>query len=485
MDSILKVVDLNVSVSSQGIEKTILSEVNFELNKGDLLALIGPSGAGKTFIMRSLLRLYEGIDGIKVSGEVVYSFDENIDVLSCSDEKLNWLRKHKIGLVFQNSTQVLNPSIKVFKQLKEGISEIEFESKIEEICSTVGLKKEDIINKYPHEFSGGQFQRLLIAMALVKEPDILLIDEPTSSLNERLKIEILEVIKKLNKEKGITILLISHDLDLVASYFEKGLFVNNGIVDYSRDLNKIKKEPFFIDDFTNMANLNVTSLDREPLLELKNISKSYSNVGEKKVVLNQFNLEIAKSEIVGLIGDSGSGKSTVAKIIKGLTPIDKGSVYWEEKDMSTMSLAFKKEFIKNVQIIFQDPLSVLSPHLTGYEVLEEMMTIHSVTMPRKELNEFLKSFKLSIDTVARIPSKLSGGQRQRLLIARAFICSPKLLICDEILSSIDLQTKNEIIGLLVDKAIEKNMSILFISHDMKTIQKIQNLVDMRVINLSS
>jgi peptide/nickel transport system ATP-binding protein len=359
--------------------------------------------------------------------------------------------------------------------------------------------------KYPHQLSGGERQRVMIAMAMIMQPELLIADEPTTALDQRVADDILSLIQDLQMEKQISLLFISHDIDVVKRIsndimvIHKGREVESGKTSevllspqmaYTKGLLAARppknKKPYrlsTIDDFMdNKGRRKSEKLQTSigsVILEVKNLEKYYS----KKLILNNISLELREGETLGLVGPSGSGKSTLGKCIVNLEPVSGGEIKYRGRRIEKMNSIEKKRLAKEIQYIFQDPFSSLSPKMTIEEILYEPMEAHGLHKNKserhKKITELLSSVGIENDSRRKYPHQFSGGQRQRIGIARALALGPKVLICDESVAALDLSVQAKVLNLLNDLKEKYGFSYIFISHD----ERVVNYMSNRIITL--
>ena len=480
----LEIIDFSLHIASQQNKAVILENIDFELKKDECVALVGVSGAGKSMLLKSILKLYENIHGTQTSGEIlIKNGNVSINILDTSDEEIEKQRKNNIALIFQQSSKVLNPVYNIRQQLDwYNIDNCD----LHKLLSEVGFSDtERILNKYPHELSGGQIQRILIALALITNPFLLLVDEPTSNLDESLKIRILDLLFKIQKERQISMLIVSHNLNLIEKYCEKIVVIDQGKISAKGSIKELKKlqNPQIQKLFGNGINFNAELIEesaaQESILNIKNLSFKYGK--KEDLVLQDFNLILLKNEILGLVGDSGSGKSTLAKLISGLYDSSSGEILFDGIDIKKMSNNQFENFRRGVQLIFQDPLNSLPPHRTVKSLMKEMIKIHKAELNPTMLSEYISNFGLGAEVLNKTPRQLSGGQRQRVFIARALIAKPQLLICDEIFSSLDQFNQANLINLILSLKEKFKFSIIFISHNKSLTERISH----KIIQLDS
>jgi peptide/nickel transport system ATP-binding protein len=406
----------------------------------------------------------------------------------------------------------LNPTMRVGEQIMEGamtsLRLTKPQAKKEAIMwiDKVKIKNaETAFLKYPHQLSGGERQRVMIAMAMIMQPELLIADEPTTALDQRVADDILSLIQDLQMEKQISLLFISHDIDVVKRIsndimvIHKGREVESGKTSevllspqmaYTKGLLAARppknKKPYrlsTIDDFMdNKGRRKSEKLQTSigsVILEVKNLEKYYS----KKLILNNISLELREGETLGLVGPSGSGKSTLGKCIVNLEPVSGGEIKYRGRRIEKMNSIEKKRLAKEIQYIFQDPFSSLSPKMTIEEILYEPMEAHGLHKNKserhKKITELLSSVGIENDSRRKYPHQFSGGQRQRIGIARALALGPKVLICDESVAALDLSVQAKVLNLLNDLKEKYGFSYIFISHD----ERVVNYMSNRIITL--
>ena len=465
-NTILDIQSFNLSIQTNEESILILKDITFNISEGEFVGLFGPSGSGKSMLLKSIIKLHELIPNAKTNGSIVYQVNQ--DVCSLHDESLASIRKNEIAYVFQTGQNILNPSMTISQQLMESCSmehtKADKLSSIKKQLEFLGFTNiEHIQSAYPHELSGGQIQRVLLAVAILREVKVLLIDEPTSALDSELKREIIEIIKKVNLELGVAVLLVSHNLELVEDYCDRVLFIKNGEL--------VESDPF---KWAEVKNEKRIVDESQILFEVKDLSKSFKGASlfrnkSDHQVFNDFSTTIDKNDIIGIAGPSGSGKSTLAKILCALDLDYKGSVLFNGQELNRMTRSETLEFRKKVQIIFQDPLSSLSPHLTIKALFEEVLSQFDIKLDDWEA--YFEEFGLGLDILSKLPSQLSGGQRQRFYIAKTLLINPWVLICDEITSSLDIDVRAQILNLLFKIHQERGLTLIFVSHDEKLLDQ--------------
>ncbi len=438
----------NLSISFQKNE--VLRDFSLQLLAKKITALVGQSGSGKSLTALAIL----GLAGdAKISGEINF---EGKNLLKISAAEFTKIRGKEIGIIFQDPNASLNPLHKIGAQIAEAItihqpkiSKKNLQKRIEELLRMVELEPAIArLSDYPHQFSGGQKQRLMMAIALANDPKILIADEPTTALDLKTQDEILKLLLRLKNELGIAILLISHNLRVVKKIADEVVKIGE---------NKILKA---------LPSLKKSDLAAEKeVLSVKNLSISY----KKNQVISDLNFSLKLGENLGIVGASGSGKSSLALALCNLTKSSGESVFFGNKTWKKD----EKFLRKNVQIVFQDPFASLNPRMLAKEIILEGLAIHHQKDENK-LDELMQKLHLDLDLKSRYPHQLSGGQRQRVAIARALILNPQILILDEPTSALDFATQQEVLNLLFEIQARQKISYIIISHDLDVVEQIAN-----------
>ena len=500
--NLLDVKDLTVSFSG----KPVVHGINFSINAGERVALVGESGSGKTVTALSLLRL---VMNAELSGSAVFAADGSLDLLKIPEQQLRGIRGQDIAMIFQEPMTALNPLFTVGDQIAE-ILELKRPlnteladvlpayAAVKLIASTGIADPERCAKSYPHQLSGGQRQRAMIAMALACQPKLLLADEPTTALDVSLRLQILELLADLQKQNGMAVLLITHDLNLVRKFadriivMENGQIVEQGAVEavfanpqhaYTRKLMDSKP----VRDVVEVGEIS----SKNSAMQATNLRASYPTPipgfkgwfkkGEF-VAVKGASFDIPPGQTLGVIGESGSGKSTLALAALGLLPFS-GDLQVSSQNWG-QSKTHDKALRKHVQVVFQDPFSSLSPRMTVGELVGEGLLVHA-----PELNAELRQTKVLAalaevgltesqfaGLLNRYPHEFSGGQRQRLAIARALIVEPQLLVLDEPTSALDVTIQKQVLQLLQRLQRERGLSYLLITHDVDVIRAMAHSV---------
>ena len=507
----------NLSVNYQMRKETVYAakNINIEVNKGEILGLVGESGSGKSTVGNAIINLID--EPGKVSSGSILLGEINIHE---DPKNIVKYRGKKIGLIFQDPQTSLNPILTIGEQLIETIQTHLALTKEEAKERSISLLKEVGIkdaakrfDDYPHQFSGGMRQRVVISLALCCEPELLIADEPTTALDVSIQSQILDLIKKLTKERNLAVILITHDMGVIAETANRVAVMKNGDVveigitkeiltnpkkTYTKSLvssvpptNKkisrfviIEKENN-IDNKNNLKILNrwtKKEIIEQNLVQVKNLSKSFDDnfftESSKNSVMavNDVSFNIREGESFGLVGESGSGKSTIAKMIVNLFKPSVGEIFFDNVCVTKIKQNSEMmKFRKQIQMIFQDPYSSLNGRLKVRDIVSEPIKLHNPLISKNDLDSYvfdlLESVELTQNSADRYPHEFSGGQRQRISIARSLATQPRLLVCDEPTSALDVSIQAQILNLLKDLQEQLNLTILFISHDLPVVRQ--------------
>ncbi|CAH6835363.1 Uncharacterized ABC transporter ATP-binding protein YejF [Vibrio chagasii] len=493
--ALLKVNNLSVSFKTNDGIVDAVKKVNFTLKSSETLAIVGESGSGKSVSSNALMRLLPDNAIIDPQSQIEF---EGESVLEKSEREMQSIRGDRIGMIFQEPMTSLNPYLRVGIQVAEAImchrkvSKSQAKQRVIELFNLVHLPMpEKSYTKYPHEFSGGQLQRIMIAMALINEPDILIADEPTTALDVTVQAEVLSLIKEIQGKMGMAILFITHDLGVVKHFADrvlvmcKGELVEEGMTqslfdnpkhDYTRML--INSIPKGAKDPVSAAAPELLSAEdiRVKFLVKPHFIKSKNQYFE---AVKGISLNLKQGETLGIVGESGSGKSTLGRALIGLLP-SSGRIVYKGQDVSLLNDKQRHNLKKDVQMVFQDPYGSLSPRMTVGEIITEGLTVHQPHLSKQERLErarkALIEVRLEPNSINRYPHEFSGGQRQRIAIARALILEPSFILLDEPTSALDRSVQLTVIDLLKDIQTKHNIGFLFISHDLSVVKALSDRV---------
>ena len=509
----------NFSISFLQNKKSIevIHDISFSVKKNEILGIVGESGSGKSITSLAILGLLPK-EVAKVSGGVFYN-EENLN--NYSEKKFQKIRGNKIAMIFQEPMSSLNPTLTCGYQVAEilqqhtSLSKAEIKEEVISLFEKVKLPRvESIYKAYPHQISGGQKQRVMIAMAIACKPEILIADEPTTALDVTVQKEIILLLKELQLEYGMSILFITHDLALVSEIANRVLVMYKGIIveqgntkdvflnpkeNYTKALInskpnlevRLKRLPTvknFIEETVDntiysdndRANFHQKIYQKKPLLEIYNLKKEFITKGswfkKQEIVkaVDNVSFQIFEGETLGLVGESGCGKTTLGRTILHLEKATSGQLIFQGKDITKLSRIDLKKLRKDIQIIFQDPFSSLNPRVTVGKSILEPMKVHGILSSKKERTAYvldlLKKVGLEEAHFNRYPHEFSGGQRQRIGIARTIALQPKLIICDESVSALDVSVQAQVLNLLNELKSAFNFTYIFISHDLSVVK---------------
>lgn len=519
MNNKLSVLEVkSISIGFRDADSTEIKEVvrnmSFQLKQGEILAIVGESGSGKTVSTVASMGLLPSQNTVISSGEILLNGNQ----LPIHDGTLtSWqaIRGKEIAMVFQDPMSSLNPSIRCGEQIVEmmRVHEVEKDEpsrkqKALELIKEVQLPEPEIsFNKYPHELSGGQKQRVMIAMAIAANPQVIIADEPTTALDVTVQKSVLKLLQKIISERGAAMIFISHDLDVVKDVADHILVMYQGNVveigtcadligkpkhAYTKGLLNCKPphsgKPYplpTISDFMSDTERQTTQLptlqNSRELIKVNSISKTYptsknifGKVTASFTAVNKVSFVVHEGETLGLVGESGCGKSTIGKLISGLTEATEGSVEYLGEHVNYENRKESLAARKNIQMIFQDPFSSLNPRIQIGEAIMESMKMHHPKRSSSELKSntisLLEEVGLSADDFNRFPHSFSGGQRQRIVIARTLAMEPKFIICDESVSALDVSVQAQVLNLINELKQRRYLTYLFISHDLGVVR---------------
>ncbi len=504
----------NLSISFN--KNDVVQNISFELKNNQILGVVGESGSGKSISSLAILGLLP--KSAKISGKIIFN---KKNLLSYSEKELQKIRGNKIAMIFQEPMSSLNPTLTCGFQVAEilqqhtNLSSKEIKTAVISLFEKVKLPRpQQIFNSYPYQISGGQKQRVMIAMAIACKPQLLIADEPTTALDVTVQKEIILLLKELQQENGMGILFITHDLALISEIADKvivmyqGKIVEQGNVkelflnpkeSYTKALinskpnmsERLKTLPTVKDFIEKTVDTTIYSneeraaihqkiYNQKPLLEINNLEKHFisntSLFSKPNVVkaVDNVSFKIYEGETLGLVGESGCGKTTLGRTIIQLEKATSGQIIYKGKDITNLSKSELKNLRKEIQIIFQDPFSSLNPRISVGKAILEPMKVHHILSSDAERKtyvlELLQKVGLEPEHFYRYPHEFSGGQRQRIGIARTIALQPKLIICDESVSALDVSVQAQVLNLLNQLKSEFNFTYIFISHDLSVVK---------------
>ncbi|MBB6510528.1 peptide/nickel transport system ATP-binding protein [Rhizobium soli] len=487
-ETLLSVRGLSLEVARTGHK--VVNDISFDIASGEIFGIVGESGSGKTLATRALISLLP--QAIQVTGGSI-SY-KGRDVLGLNAGQLRRLRGAEVGVVFQEPMTSLNPSMTIGRQLEEGLilhtkfSADERRARILEMLRRVGIRDpEGALGAYPHEFSGGMRQRIMLASIMLLKPALLIADEPTTALDAVIQRDVMELMVELTRAEGTAVLLISHDLPMVARYTSRIVVMEKGsIVEHGRteDLLEAPQHPYtkkLLSSLPFRGEPRMVDMSKAPMVSAKNIivdypgRKSLFRKAKAKRALHGVSIDIHEGEVVALVGGSGSGKTTLGRTIAGLVRENEGEIRFQGR----ARYEDWQDYRMNCQMVFQDPYSSLDPRMTILSLVEEALRLVpnlDAAAKRKRTLETLEEVGLDASYASRYPHELSGGQRQRVAIARAMARRPRFLIADEPVSALDVTVRAQVLNLFSDLQKRYGFSCLFISHDLGVVEQVADRV---------
>lgn len=521
---LLSITDLEISFLTDGLWTPVVHNISFDLDQGTTAAIVGESGSGKSVTALSLMRLLPAGNS-RVSGRVRFNGQELTDI---GDGAMRHIRGNEIAMIFQEPMTSLNPSLTIGFQLAEvlmthrGMPRSEAEAEAVLLMERVRIPSAaERVKEYPHRLSGGMRQRVMIAMALACKPKLLIADEPTTALDVTIQAQILDLIRDLQKEEGMAVLFITHDMGVVAEIADRTIVMLHGKVVESGETARIFSSPEH--SYTRMllsavpklgsmegknAPLKFPEIDRKSglpavtremdaslpsrtasaatVLEVRNLRKYFElkkgllrRPAGRVHAVEDVSFSIAAGETLSLVGESGCGKSTTGRAIMRLSEPTSGEIRLNGEDILNMSPASFRDRRRQMQLIFQDPFASLNPRMKIGETIAEPMIAHKLatkSQAREQVGVLLEQVGLGQNVVDRYPHEFSGGQRQRICIARALALDPQLIVADEAVSALDVSIKAQVINLMLELQEKLGLAFLFISHDMAVVERISHRV---------
>ncbi len=523
MEPLLKVDNLSVRFGAS----VVLTGLNFKLFKGQSLGIVGESGSGKSVTALTLMGLLPSSAKI-AEGKAIFhpNSEEEINLLELPQKGIESVRGKMLSMIFQEPMTSLNPSMRCGLQVQEAVSlHTALTGKTaRERCISLFEEMQlpdpqKVYRSYPHQLSGGQKQRVMIAMALAGNPALLIADEPTTALDVTVQKEIILLLREIQRNRGMSLLFISHDLGVISEVTDRAIVLSKGRVVETGKTNRILTNPvepytkglvacrppidcrpsrlMTVGDFIEsngdgnvlhtVADEGTVQLDSSPVFEVSNlkvryiISRSLLNKPKRSfTALNSVSFNLFQGETLGVVGESGCGKTTLGRSLLGLIENPIGIVKFKGKSIGQFSTSELKSFRRQVQIVFQDPYSSLNPRLTIGEAIMEPLRVHGLVKGAQQRKAYalrlLNEVALPPDSFYRYPHEFSGGQRQRIVIARALSLEPKVLICDEMVSALDVSVQAQILNLLNDLKRQRELTYVFISHDLSVVRYMSNRI---------
>lgn len=484
---VLEIRNLDIALP-EGAERALaVSNLSLDLHANETLCVVGESGSGKSLLVTAIMGLLPYGTSI-ANGSIRFG---ELSLERLDEAEYRKIRGSRIAMVFQEPMSALNPVLTIFQQIDEvlrahGVKDgVVRRQRIVELLTAMGLPDpENLQHAYPFRLSGGQRQRVMIAMALALQPDILIADEPTTALDVTTQKQILELLARIQKERRLAVLFITHDFGVVSDIADRVMVMQHGKVVESGPVEMVLDQPSH--PYTRQLIDAVHGLSREvlppsdnheqPVLEIIDVEKTYvTQIGliarRKREVkaLDNVNLTLKRGETVGLVGESGSGKSTLGQVIVRLLKEDAGAIRFEGEDFATMSRKRFAQLRPKIQMIFQDPTSSLNPRHKIQRILTETQIIHGATPVKatERAHQMLDLVRLDRSAMSRYPHEFSGGQKQRIGIARALVLQPSLVIADEAVSALDVSIQAQVLELLLEIRSRLKLSMLFITHDLR------------------
>lgn len=523
----LRVDGLTVAFGSH----TVLNDLSFGLSKGESLGIVGESGSGKSIAALSLMGLLPPTASI-VAGTSALSIEgsKSVNLFDITPKEHRMVRGKHMAMIFQEPMTSLNPSMRCGKQVMEAITlhqKVKANAAYEKCLSLFAEMQlpdpKTVINKYPHQLSGGQKQRVMIAMALAGNPSILIADEPTTALDVTIQQEILGLLKQITQQRGMGLIFISHDLGVISQISQNLLVLKNGVLvekgatktllthpehPYTQGLiacrPPLDSRPIRLQTVRDFVSHDGSTADvvktmdhgqweeksrsiysRDPILSVEDVDVDYvirrnflGQTTEFHRAVNSISFNLYPGETLGLVGESGCGKTTLGRALVNLVRHTRGVINYKGKRVDAMSKRELQAFRREVQIVFQDPFSSINPRLTIGECLVEPFLVHGLannaSQAKRMTMALFDQVSLPSDSFYRYPHEFSGGQRQRVVIARALALSPKVIVCDEMVSALDVSVQAQILNLMNGLKEELGLTYLFISHDLSVVKYMSN-----------
>ncbi len=490
---LLSIRDLSVAFHQGGETSLAVDKVSFDIGQGEIVALVGESGSGKSVTANSILKLLPYPAASHPSGEIIF---DGKDLLHAEEKELRKVRGNDITQIFQEPMTSLNPLHTIERQIGEilGLHQAATgdaaRERTLELLHQVGIREpEKRLKAYPHELSGGQRQRVMIAMSLANRPNLLIADEPTTALDVTVQAQILELLKNLKDEHGMSMLFITHDLGIVRRFADRVCVMTKGKIVESGPVQEIFDNPQHAYTRHLLAaepkgSAPPADETKPVVMEAENVkvwfpikTGFFRRVSDYVKAVDGINLNLRAGQTLGVVGESGSGKTTLGLALTRLIS-SQGRIAFVGQDISAYSFKAMKPFRNRMQVVFQDPYGSLSPRMTVGDIVAEGLAVHEPSISPQERDArvcaVLEEVGLDPETRWRYPHEFSGGQRQRIAIARAMILKPRFVMLDEPTSALDMSVQAQVVDLLRDLQVAHNLAYLFISHDLKVVRALAN-----------
>lgn len=494
-DKLIQVQDLKVTFKTQGGDINAVCGVSFDINESENVAIVGESGSGKSVTALSMLRLHDKKQVVYPDGRIIF---KDQDLLQVSEAAIRDVRGKDISMIFQEPMSSLNPVYPVGAQIQEVLH---LHNKLDrnasrkiaiDLLDRVGIREpQQRVDSFPHMLSGGQRQRAMIAMALACEPVLLIADEPTTALDVTVQQQILDLLQDLQKEMGMSVLLISHDLNLVRRFADRVCVMHEGVIVEQASVTELFQQPQheytrYLLDSEPDARIAEIEPGGEPIIKAENVRVYFPirkgffkrKVDEVRAVDN-IDVVLKKGETLGIVGESGSGKTTLGLALLRLVD-STGRIQFKDNVISDYREQQMRPLRRSFQIVFQDPFSSLSPRMTVEQIVGEGLKLHFPELNRQQRDEriikTLREVGLDEGALWRYPHEFSGGQRQRIAVARTVVLEPDVILLDEPTSALDVSVQKQVLDLLSDLQMKHKLSYLFISHDLRVVRAMSHRV---------
>ena len=490
---LLTVRNLRVSFDIRGHKHCAVQGLSFDLARGESLGIVGESGSGKSVSCNALLGLLPKPAAIISSGEAWFG---GRNLLEMDERTLRGIRGKAISMVFQDPMTSMNPYMRIGEQVMEPLrihtqaSTSDARNRAIALLEEVGISDaSNRFDQYPHEFSGGMRQRAMIAMAMITEPEILIADEPTSALDVTVQAQILGLLSRMRRQRDVSLIIVSHDLDVIRRVTDKVLVMQKGAVVEDGDTRAVLSTPGHpytqklldaVPHSPKPESFRFEDSSAPVCLDASGIRVTYPLAGRSFTAIDNVSFQIKRGEVLGVVGESGCGKTTLSQAIVRLISMDAGEIFLNDIPLHALSNKDLLPYRKQVQMVFQDPYASLNPRMTVHDIIAEPLRLHRLTEDENETTaavvDLMQDVDLRSEWSQKYPHQLSGGQCQRVAIARALAVRPDLLIADEPVSALDVTIQAQILDLLLGLVSKNNLAMIFISHDLAVVRYIADRV---------